>query len=54
MKDLGFSESWPEGGIERRLVENTAKAGCVFSRERENGSYKYTCKEAGLVYHSYS
>lgn len=51
IKDLGYANGWHDDSLEKRLVEMTRKAGYRFHEEFEPPhTYKYTCKEAGIMY----
>lgn len=53
MRDLGYANGWHEDSLERRLVEMTKEAGHKFKEEFiPPHEYKYTCVEAGLMYHT--
>lgn len=53
MRDLGFANGWPTDSLERRLVNMAKEAGYAFKEEFiPPHEYKYTCVEAGLIYHT--
>ena len=53
MRDLGCANGWPDGSLEKRLVEMTRKAGYSFTEEfMPPHTYVYVCREAGLKYHT--
>jgi len=52
MRDLGCANGWPDGSLEKRLVEMAHKAGYHFVVTSHNPTDTvYECKEAGLRYH---
>lgn len=53
MRDLGCANGWSDDSIECRLVEMTRQAGYKFKEEFiPPHTFRYTCKEAGLAYHT--
>lgn len=53
LRDLGFANGWHEDSLEQRLVDMTREAGYSFKEEFvPPHQYKYTCEEAGIMYHT--
>lgn len=53
LRDLGCSNGWDVGSLEKRLVEMTILAGFKFTEEQVSpNKYQYTCEAAGITYHT--
>lgn len=51
--DIGFSDTWQDGSLEKRLVEMTERAGCSFEKDDTHPAFStFTCYEAGIRYHT--